>query len=483
MLTQVRSSINRGFSKQVNDTGYHTILETVFRVAKLESSNYVRATKYTKPKVESRLSGCATLVRVVVEVGLRKLRYKTVKALIEHISQTLPTADAGYCAPLCKDYLRALAALLGFKAHPEHFLGDEWHDVVDFCLETARDLNKPIHVNESGFVNETRNLHGSASLRDSHSRSATPGTTGDHSRISSLNSSQPALFHQLRDSQIEIALCLQHLTSVPNAPIFDRANAIFTTIVDLLASYSRIASIQQVLFECINSVLSRVVANDVELALPIVAKTLPLFRKFWDVKDNTLKESLLVLLSHSEVLLPRLIREDSTGDRKAELGAIVDSLRDDYCARRQREQLQLEDLSVVDDNHCTLSRMPLSNKTLELRTGVLRAEHPWCLMSLSAAVIVALENDVNALESSALEHDHDYVPKRQKLTHPLEDVFAFTKGPAGSEKLYALQIFVFVFDLKECDGNALLGHLESLLPCISDDDGSIASWAILAMTS
>ncbi len=479
----VDQCLNRKFSKQVNDTGYHTILETVFRVAKLEASNYVRATKYTKAKVESRLSGCATLVRVVVEVGLRKLRYKTVKALTEHISQTLPTADENYCAPLCKDYLKALSTLLEFKAHPEHFLGDEWHEIIDFCLETAQDLNKSKDVSESDLSNGFRSLRGSASRRGNLSRSATPNTMGDHGRFSSFNASQPAAFPQIRDSQVEIALSLKYLVSVPNAPILDRAAAIIDAIVDLLDSYQKVSSIQQILLECVNSVMSFVITNDILFALRTVTQTLPLFRRFWDVKDNTMKEPLLVLLSYAEVLLPRLISEDTTGDFKAELGALIEGLRDDYCVRRHREQLQLDDLLPVDPIDCTPSQTPLSNKTLKLRVGAFKAEQPWCLVSSSAAIMVALEKDMIAIERSVHYREHAHPSKRQRLSHHLDDLFSSIKGSVWSEKLYALQILVFVFDTISIDEIALQGHLLVLLPCLSDDDSTIASWAMFAMTS
>ena len=455
----------------------------MFRVAKLEASNYTRATRYTKSKIESRLSGCATIIRVVVQVGLRKLRYKTVKALVEHIVQTLPTADGEYCGPLCKDYFKALATLLEYKAHPEHFLGDEWHETVDFCLETARDLNKSTDVNESNLFGSSKAVHGSVSRRDNQSRSATPGVVGEQGRLPILNASQPAAHPQIRDSQHEIALSLKHLISVPNAPLFDRANDIITTILDLLHTYTKVASIQQILFECLNLILVRVITNDVGFALRIVTNTLPLIRRFWDVKDNTMKETLLVFLSYAEVLLPRLITEDATGNLKAELSALVEALRADYCVRRHREQLQLDDLSLVGPAACTSQQMPLSTKILQIRPGAFKAEQPWCLVSSSAAVVLALENDTITQERLAQSHGDDFPPKRQKLTHPLDDVFALTKSATSSEKLYALQILAFVFETLDIDEDALQGHLLMLLPCLSDDDGSIASWAMVAMTS
>ena len=395
----------------------------------------------------------------------------------------MPTADAGYCTPLCKNYFKALATLLGFEAHPEHLIGDEWHEVVDFCLEAARDLNKSNDVNGSGPTNGIRTLNGSASRRDNLSRSVTPSATNANGRLSSFTASQPAAYPQIRDSQLEIALCLQHLISVPNAPIFAKANAFVTTLLDLLDSYPKVAAIQQILFECLNSLMSRIIANDVALALQIVTKTLPLFGRFWDVKDNTMKEPLLVLLSFAEVLLPRLISEDTTGNLKIEFEGVVETLREDYCSRRFREQLQLDDLSPVDPISSTLPLTPLSNKTLQIRTGAFKAEQPWCLLSSTAAVMVALEHDSIARAKLVQVDEHELPPKRRKLNHPTDDLFALTKSLTPSEKLYALKVFVFVFDMVNFDEITLQGHLDMLLPCLSDDDGSIASWAMFAMTS
>ena len=469
-------------SKQINDTGYHTILETVFRVAKLESSNLVRATKYTKPKIESRLLGCGTLVRVIVEVGLRKLRYKTVKALIEHISQTLPTADAGYCAPLCKDYFKALANLLEYKAHPEHFLGNEWHEIVDFCIEAARDLRKSNDVGEFGFADRTRGAHVSTSRRDYPSRSTTPSTVGDHGRSSSSNASQSATYTAVRDSQVEIANCLHHLVSVSNAPICDRANVIVTCIIELLDSYPKIAAIQQLLFDCINSIISRIIADDIGLCMQLIHKILPLLRRFWDVKDNAAREPILVLLSHVEVFLPRLTSQDSTEDTRAALSALVEFLRGDYCTRRPREQLQLDDLTPIDRTRGALTQMPLCSCTLQVRAGSIKAEQPWCLIYSSAAIMVALEHETMMNERS-IKNVLEFPPKRQRLTHPLDDLFTILKESDFSEKVYALQMLVFVFDTLVIDEAPLKERLDVLLPYLSDDNGLIISWASFAMTA
>ena len=472
------------YSKKLKDDNYHVILEAIFRVVKLESSNYARATKHTKTKVESRLLACAGVIRITVEVALQKLRHKTVKALVEHIIQTLPTADAGYCEPLLNDYLKALATLLGYKAHPEHFLGDEWYEVVDFCIVTIRDLIRPTESNGLTQPNGVRGLQGSSTNWNHLSRSTTPSSVRELGRKSSSNASQRASAHPcLRESDRELVLCLQHLTAVTNAPILDKSRVILSTLVELLQTYPKLSKIQQPALECINAIMPRVVANDIELALEVTKQMIPLIRRLWEMKEAPLKEAFLVFLLYGEVLLPRMLFTDEDGNCKAALTALIEVLREDYCIRRPREQLQLEDLTLCDPATCASRRRPLSITTFEVRLGSFKAEHPWCLMSISAAIMVALEVDTAVHEKATELYIGDHISKRQRLAHPIDDLFRLTQTPRLSERLYALQLLAFVFDALEFDESVLQDQLEKLLLCLSDDDASIASWAMLVMTS
>ena len=466
------------------DDSYHTVLECVFRVAKIDKSNYARASKSAKSKAEGRLSACASLVRTVVEVGLRKLRYKTVKALVEHIIQTLPTADGAYCEPLISDYFRALATLLGYKAHPEHFLGDDWHEVVDFCVQAARDLIRPSGPDESAGSNTGRFFNGSRSIRDGHSRAATPNTIGDYGRKSSNTISQRPADFQLKGSDDQIVVCLQHLVSVPNAPVSDRADVVLATLVEMLQSYQKVSSTQQAAFDCINEVMSRIVAINIDLPLQTMKSVTPLLRRFWEPKEGAaaFNDTLLTFLSYGEILLPRIISEDQTGDYHTTLQALVDVLRNDYCSRRSRGQLQLDDVVLLDPSHFTSRQSPLSTRTIKLRLDGLKAESPWCLISRSAAMMIALENAADAREDP-LDGDETQDFKRQRLEQPMDDILHQVKGQIPAEKLYALQILLFIYDSLPFDEGTLQRHLDTLLPCLSESDGSIVSWAMLAMTS
>ena len=466
------------------DDSYHTVLESVFRVAKLDKSNYARASKSAKSKVEGRLFACAALVRTVVEVGLRKLRYKTVKALVEHIIQTLPTADGGYCEPLIADYFRALATLLEYKAHPEHFLGDDWHELVDFCVQAARDLTRASEPDESGLSNGSRFLNGSRSNRAGYGRSATPSSIGDYGRMSSNSIAQRAAEFYLKGSDDQTVLCLQYLVSVPNAPISDRADVVLATLVEILQTYQRASSTQQAAFECINSIMSRIIAMNIDLPLQTMKRVIPLLRRFWEPKEGAaaFNDTLLAFLSYGQILLPRMISEDQTGDCNTTLKALVEVLRNDYCSRRHRGQLQLDDLVLLDPSRSTSRQMPLSTRTIQVKLDGLRAESPWCLISRSTAIIVALEN-AEIARKDPLDEDEVQDPKRQRLEHPIDDLLHHVKGSLLPEKLYGLQMLLFLYDSLPLDEATLQCHLDALLPCLSESDGSIVSWAMLAMNS
>ena len=422
-------------------------------------------------------------MRIVVDVGLKVLRYKTVKALVEHIIQTLPTADDGYCEPLLRDYFKALSALLGYTAHPEHFSKDEWRNATDFCLQTVRNLKSSSEPSTPNLSNISSARNGLESRGRQPSRPATPLSTREQSQRCRSDTSQSTIYLPLREIDRELLLCLQHLTFVSNAPVCDRASEILTVLVELLQSYSRPSTIQQSAFDSINSLMSHIVTSNISLALQIMKMVIPMLRRFWVVKEAMLKEALLVFLTYGEILLPRLISVDEMVDHNADLQALVDILRNDYCIRRSREQLQLDDLILSNPSRGRNEQMPLGTRILGVRVGAHKAEHPWCLISTSAGIIITLEADINAREQAIGSYEPRNVSKRPRISHPLEDIFQYAKGTSPTERLYALQVLVFVFDLAEFEESVLQCRLNLLLNYLSDEDGLAASWTMLAITS
>ncbi|KAF9877328.1 hypothetical protein CkaCkLH20_05028 [Colletotrichum karsti] len=121
----------------LGDKHYHRIFDSLFRCALTEKQSYLGGKRTTAAAAGSRLSKCAEALRLAANHGASKLKRKTILAVIDHITQTLPGPDE-YLEPLLKDYVKSLIALLSHQSNGEHLatLGAEgWLACVDFCTE------------------------------------------------------------------------------------------------------------------------------------------------------------------------------------------------------------------------------------------------------------------------------------------------------------------------------------------------------------
>ena len=436
----------------------------------------MRASKYTSSKIASRLSACASLVRTIVDVGLPKLRYKTVKALIEHVSQSLPTADAGYCEPLILDYFKALAALLEFKAHAEHLSSDDWHELFDFCLDTARDLNRSTQSN--GYDPGGRKVllsHGSRSRYVN-----TPSTFGEQHPFSYTNSSQLA-YPQLQSSNEDILRCVRHLAFVTNAPVVEKAESALDVLLDLLQSYPHSGKIQQSSYEAIYSILSRILNSDTALSLQIMGSLLPLVRTSWQRASQSLRETLLSILLRGQILFPPLLALDDNVDIRPNLIALRETLRDQYCARKAREHLLMEDVDFSDIVSSVGSEVPLSLSFAFLRFGASRGEEPWGVISTCASIYALLEGVATDEPSAEEAVSPRFSAKRQKRTRPFDELLHLMRSPQKGTRIYSLQVTAFLFQKVRFNLDILQTFLDSLLSVLLEDDVLVVSWTNFAL--
>ena len=73
------------------DASFHRIYEVLFKIIVSEQSAYAKAkTAPLKSGAANRLSACAGVLRLAVEVGVGSVKLKTVKALLDHFIETIP---------------------------------------------------------------------------------------------------------------------------------------------------------------------------------------------------------------------------------------------------------------------------------------------------------------------------------------------------------------------------------------------------------
>jgi len=467
-------------SEALSDKAYHKIFETLFRISKAESSNFTRSSKASaRTQAASRLSACAGVLRVAVEVGVRKLRYKTVKALVDHVIQTLPTADDCYCAPLISDYFKILRTILGYQPHPEHFPSDAWNELTDFCVTVVNDLNR---VLEDGDYSLSHRLRASDSFQDARSRSVTPSLRVGSSRKSTQNASQHSEGTTLRASSEDIVLCLKHLHSVPSAPVSEKAEGTLQAMLDLLRKSPNISYTQQATFDCINSIMARIVTNDTHLALETTKSLLPLVCRFWQAKSHALKDSMMISLLYGEHFFRRLVMSDVSGENTTILESLLEIFKDDYCKRIERDTLQMEDLDLSQESIYSERQAPLSLKNFRPRFGLVKAEQPWALLQISSSIVTALDIHVIVQENQDINDDATHISKRRKFNSARGDIVQQIQVSLPSEKQYSLQVLGFLLNAIDLDNFNMQEVLDILLSCISNSNESSASWAMLALS-
>lgn len=461
-------------SEVLNDKGYHKIFEALFRLATSEKSVYVKASKSTtRNQSASRLSSCASVVRLAVEVGVRKLRPKTVKALVDHITQTLPTVNEGYCEPLCLDYLKSLRTVLEYQPHVEHLPKEEWHDLTDFC-------NEGIVLTQGSVGNDSATSHSTQFVLSGTGGSSVQLTASTGSRRE--NGAQDSANGRTKSNVEELVFCLCQLTSPPNAPILEKAQSIMTTLMNLLQSSANAARSHQAAFATMNRVLTTITTNDISLTREIVEAILPLIRRFWPTKSIALKDEMLITLILLRCYVTAVLESKDAESFRAELEGLLQSMQSEYSKRAERDQLQLDELRFLSRSGAQHKPVPLSVAGMHLRMGMTKSEQSWAIPQTLGFLLSA----VGISPTTRMKHDtNDDVEegrrKRRRTVQPLDDLLRQTKNSHLTGRLCALQTIPFLLDQMNATNDELNHILDYLLGCISDENGTIASWAMVGI--
>ena len=400
------------------------------------------------------------------------------KALVDHVTQTLPNADEGFCAPLVLDYFKILQTILEYQPHPEHFSRDAWHELTDFCIGAVQGLNSSLDDGDSTLSHRLRN---SDSFQEVRSRSTTPNNRVSSLRRSTQHTSQRPLNATHRSSTEDIVLCLRHLHSAPNAPVSEKAELTLQVMLELLSKSPSLSHAHQAMFDCVNLVMARIVTDDTNLALETVKSLIPLISRFWQAKSQMLKDSMLVSLLYAEAYFGRLIQSDVSGEYRTDMQSLSEILKDDYCKRNERDRLQIEDLDLSQESIYSDQQAPLSLKAFRPRLGLHKAEQPWALLQISTSLVTAVDLRLAVPDDEANE-DLTHISKRRKIMSACGDILRQVRTSQFSERQYAIQMLGFLLSVSDVDGNRLRESLETLLSCLSDGNESIVSWAMLSLS-
>ncbi|KAI7116099.1 hypothetical protein KC324_g19072, partial [Hortaea werneckii] len=86
---------------------FHKIFEVLFEIVNSEKGSWVTAkTATTRTSAETRLSNASSTLRLAIEAGIRSSKLKTVKAVLDHVTEAIAITPGRLCLPLMLDYAK-----------------------------------------------------------------------------------------------------------------------------------------------------------------------------------------------------------------------------------------------------------------------------------------------------------------------------------------------------------------------------------------
>lgn len=437
-----------------------------------------------KTKAERSFEACSDVLRIVIRAGAEKLKKKTVKAVIEHITQLLPATNGDFCAGLSQFYLKVLGALLEYEVHVEHLEAEDWIGTVDFCLQGINNYET------SGSPEDLLPSHPSASSTLVPSSSTRTSTTRLSVRAAS---SGTTLTNISRKNSEELLDCLLSLISASNAPILERIEEILQGIMHFLSSHGfLVSSIHQVAFSALNLGLSTMDTDRALLAQSLAPDIIPIIARLWSSKSlskdemlNSVKDEMLVTIFLLQLHMERIVSEHVTTEFQEKIEELEMVLRNDYVRRTDRDQLQLEDLdlgTICEDSEDVRTSIQVGG--LRLRPHVIRAERKWailnCLCILDGLLHIQSTATVQTGSHDKLD-DSKHPRKRRRILHPVDGLVARISCQDTGERLVALQTLLFLLPTHQLPKEALGDLITQIMPYLGDKREGIGSWAMLAL--
>ncbi|KAK1971853.1 phosphatidylinositol 3 [Colletotrichum sublineola] len=461
----------------LGDKHYHRIFESVFRCVVHEKQSYFGGKRTTAAAAGARLAKCAEAVRLAVSHGATKLKRKTMLALVDHITQSLPGpgpghGDEAYIEPLLKDYVKALVALLSYQPNVEHLAtsgADGWFACVDFCTEALE-----------------RYLENSDRDRESASRaSPAPGTASmGFSTGRSTNTSQriPGQIH--RGTVQDLLHCVYLLVLPPNAPLGRRSRELSKTLTQVLqVRYLGLSQVIQLSFASINVLLAGIQSDDISQANDLARDLVPLISHWWQARTvsqdemlNSVRDEMLKTIFIVHLHLERLVCHEENDATRKDIEDLVESLWLEYSRRNPRSQLQLDDLTFVSRLPDDYFRMSLFGLRVHNRDG----ERRWALVQN----IAILERILWKSHRHARSQSPEEQPRKKRRTQGSRTrLQEKLQSPSLAVQRISLQLVPFLLGIGTFSPRETADIFSDIAAFVGDKDTSVSSWAMLACAS
>lgn len=465
-------------SRALKSKEYHHLLEALFHGALADKHLFLKGGKGSG-KAGERLDLCAKALRDTVKHGVLRLTNKIVSAVIDHITTTLPTSDGSLFEPLARDYMHTFSVIVGHPIHVENlalFDADGWFKSVQFVLAGISHLLEGTDSSPSGPGPSSRDSPAPGTARSS---SVTP-VNGRSRGLSQRGSGQ------IKHSELSVLVqCLLSLVSASNAPCLTQRQAITGAVIRVLRLRLHFGTIQRLAFAILNSVLLNAAGDDPEFGRTTTTEIVPLLAYWW--QPRTINNDELLLSVRNEMLktihaihsyLESLLRDASSPTFLKEAEDLLDSLWAEYSNRSYQARLRLEDLSF---SAMSFPSGHFATGLFALQPFAQDAEHQWAVVeTMSRLESVYLRYAKGNSQYSSAQGFDSQPRKKQRLVGRHHRILEKISSPEGSVSLTALQLIPFFLPRSGASEDEVLGLMDHLMPIISDKQGVLSSWAMVA---
>lgn len=453
---------------------YHAFCEALFMAARVDKQDLASG-KNSGNASRARLGLVAVALRDLVAHGLEKLSPKTVKAVVDHILDFLPVPKkpGEHFEPVARHYNLVLITLLNYSANVESLArSDATRWVACLRLFVAR-ISWLLDATDSSEPNRRESPLPNAG-HTSSSVSSNPRL-----RIPSQRTPGQA---QLGDITV-LVQCLTALLSASNAPCVDHCHQVSVPLLKVLSLPLGFGKLQRAAFAALNCLLLQTAGDDPGFAKDLTKDLLPLMTYWWQPRtmDNdellsSVRDEMLKTMHAIHPYLDSLIRDTSSAALLREVEDLLDTLWSEYSQRSVHSRLRLDDLLF---SPAASPNTYFSTPSFTLRPFSQDAERRWVVLEIMSHL-----EDIflrHTKENSQRPSGEDEQPrKKRRITGSTHRIRQKLLSSELATKLTALQLVPFFLpwnSVSEVDVDSIV---EDLIPLISDKQGLLASWAMLA---
>lgn len=419
----------------------------------------------------------AEALRLAVNYGASGLKRKVSRAIVDHITQTLPGRDHEFIEPILQDYTKALVSLLSHPANVEQLGaidGEGWLACADFFVDAIDRFAEVPDRDALAYGTLSRNSPTPGTL----SLSAGQGRSGALSKGRATSQTSSKILETLVQGMF-------HLVSASNAPLKSRASQLANAALRVLQMRQLgVGTLQQMACASVRCIVQHMQGDNIELVQGIVREIMPLLGHWWHPRSsasqsesvNSIREEILRTIYTLQLHIEALAIQSPTSGILDHVKDVLDNLWMEYSKRDDRTRLQ-----VVDVAYSFTSTSCFDARIFGLGTHDVSAERRWAVVEVIALLEAIYARHARQPADHGDDGGDDQQPrKRRRVGEPPSRIRSHLASSDPGTKLAALQVLPFYLQTTEVPADDLANILQRLGQYISDKQALVCSWAMIA---